>query len=34
LLEAFEIEKADRIGLNGKIIFKRINGEWFFVGDE
>ena len=34
LLEAFEMEKADRIGLNGKIIFKRINGEWFFVGDE
>lgn len=34
LLEAFEMEKADRIGLNGKIIFKRINGDWFFVGDE
>lgn len=34
LLEAFEMEKADRIGLNGKIIFKRINGEWFFIGDE
>ena len=35
LLEAFEMNNADRIGLNGKIIFERIaGGEWFFVGDE
>ena len=35
LLEAFEMNNADRIGLNGNIIFERItDGEWFFVGDE
>ena len=33
LLEALEMSNADRIGLNGKVIFERIGNEWVFTED-
>lgn len=33
LLEALGMNSADRIGLNGKVVFERTGNEWIFTGD-
>ncbi len=34
MLDAFEDERADRIGVEGRIVFERRDGGWHWVGDE
>ena len=34
LIEALDDDDAFTIHLQGKLIFKRLNGDWFYFGDE
>lgn len=34
LWEALRFERATVVHLNGRKVFKRLNGEWYFVGEE
>lgn len=34
MMGAFEMEEHDQLYLNGRLIFKRVDGEWEFVGDK